>query len=1074
MNRRVGGLVCGLALVVAAAPAAAQQAERGVVSVEVVSAATRTPLSGVQVTVPGTDLGGLTNAQGRVLLLNVPAGARTVRVTVVGYATSDQQVTVTAGGTASVRFELREEAIALPSVVVTALGQQREQKSLGYAVQTVGSVALERSPELTLVNALSGQAAGVQVTRSSGQPGASSRIVIRGESSFQGGGQPLFVVDGIPISMDVDSKGGNPLETGEAGGRGMDIDPNNIEEISVLRGAAATALYGSRAAFGAIVIRTKQGRPGQRARFSFSSSAGMDVPIYGGKQLAYAQGMDGYFCNGWARDQGGWCQPGYPGTNPNPQTNNQWGPHRDSIPQIVLDSVGEVRFRDARRDFYRNGLVINNSLNVSGSLPSAAGAYNFTVSKVDQSGIMPSTKLDRLNVSTSLTVRLSNALRSRTSVMYANSENISGNEGYSSLTRTLFQLPMTRDIRQAWMPDGSPVMWGTDTPHPVWQLENGYNLSTTARWTASQALDLTLVPGVTLQNRFGLDTYVDDRRDGANERPWRTQAGQTSGSSRSEKIARRAINYDAILMVDRQSLERFGLGSFNVDGLVGANVNMNENSRIGLSGSDIHVPGSYNCVNFSNCNNSGTILPQERRLVGVYSQLTADFREWAFLTLTGRNDWSSTLPRHNNGYFYPSAQLSVVFTDALGMVDHPFLQYGKVRASIAKVGSDAPPYRLDTRYVTASGVAASNNQQQNACCSLNFPIPQQGGINAFVQSAQLGNPDLKPESTVETEFGLELRFLNGRARTEVSYYDKKSYDQIFDVPASPSTGFTTITRNAGDLRNRGWEFTANAVPIRTRSGFDWSITANWSRNKSSVIELAEGVPSIYLAGYAWPQIRIMEGYGYGVIWGYGFQRNENGERLIGDDGWPLPDDQLKVLGETQHRWTGSLNTMFRFRSVEVAGILETRQGGQMLNFDLQYVIPPGQAKITEKRGDTYVFEGVNVNTGQPNTVELERNRQFWQRYGAFDTHENMIESKTSTRLSEITFTFRVPRSLAARAGLQNLSVYASGRNLKVWTPNSNSDPDGSNYGAANAGGSSYRFFTAPQTRGWYFGLRTSF
>jgi outer membrane receptor protein involved in Fe transport len=462
-----------------------------------------------------------------------------------------------------------------------------------------------------------------------------------------------------------------------------------------------------------------------------------------------------------------------------------------------------------------------------------------------------------------------------------------------------------------------------------------------------------------------------------------------------------------------------------------------------------------------------------RRLIGVYGQFSADYKNWAFLNLTGRNDWSSTLPLDRNSYFCPSASLAMVFTDALGIQDHPFLSYGKVRLSLSKVGSDAPPYRLATTYSTASGAAASNGSQQFPCCGLSFPIPQDGGVNGYFQGNSLGNPDLKPETTVEKEVGLELRFFNGRARTDVSYYDKKSYDQIFSVPASPSTGFSSITRNAGDLRNKGWEVSLFGSPLRTQN-FGWDMQVNWSRNRSSVLALSEGVTSIYLAGYSWPQIRIMEGYEYGVIWGYGYLRDEQGRRLIDDSGWPILDDELKVLGETQIDWHGSLNTSFRFRNFAVSTLIERRQGGDMLNFELQYTIPPGQAKLTENRGDTYVFEGVNQTTGQPNTVELERTEAFWRRFGAFDTHENMVEDATATRVRELTLQYTLPRETAQRFHLQSLQVYATGRNLKIWTKNSNGDPAGSVYGSDNAGGQYYRFFPAPQTRGWYVGLRTGF
>jgi hypothetical protein len=346
---------------------------------------------------------------------------------------------------------------------------------------------------------------------------------------------------------------------------------------------------------------------------------------------------------------------------------------------------------------------------------------------------------------------------------------------------------------------------------------------------------------------------------------------------------------------------------------------------------------------------------------------------------------------------------------------------------------------------------------------------------------------------VESELGLELRMLRGRIRADVSYYDKKSYDQIFSVPSSAVTGYTSIFRNAGDLANKGWEVSLTAQPIRTRN-VSFDVIANWSRNRSRVLELAPGVTSIFLTGYSWPQIRIMEGYSYGVIWGYGYKHDEQGNLMIcgtqvsalcpaagssaanpnGSAGWPMLDDQLRVLGETQQKWQGSLNTQLRYRAFTLTSLVDTKQGGTMLNFDLQYNGPIGKAKITEKRGDLYKFEGVNVDTGQPNDVNLERNEAFWRRYLAFDLHENMLEDASAVRLREVGLRYDLPRGIAARIGAQSMSLSASGRNLKVWTPSSKGDPDGSNYGSANAGGSSYSFFTAPQTRSYVLSLRANF
>ena len=1050
-----------------AAPAAAQQTTSAIV-VQVIDSVTSAPIQGAQVHIPDTDIGGVTNADGRIQLQRVPLGTQTVRVQMLGYAASSGTVTVTASGPASLTLRIKQAAVALPAMIVTALGIERSERSLGFAVQNVNAVALERSPEATLVSALSGQSAGVSVVTASGRPGASARIVIRGETSFSGSGQPLFVIDGVPVSIGLDSwattnnvLAPEQLDYGEAGSRMMDIDPNNIEEISILRGAAATALYGSRAAAGAVIIKTKQGTPGP-IRFTASSRVQFDRPILEGYITDWATGDQGYFCNGKLAGQGGWCQPGFPSNSPNPITNLNWGPHKDSIPQVVLDSVGEVRFRDARADFYDTGRLVENAVTATGSIP--GGSFNFGVSHTNHAGIVATNILNRLNLNGNIGLALGAGFRSNTTVLYSNTQNDFGNEGWFGIHRTLVNLQPTRDIRTAWNPDGTPVLWAANTPHPDWVSQNEFSGSTTNRWIVSQVFSVNILPNLVLANRLGIDTYIDKRQRFQNERPWRTALGLTSGGTDQAKIEGEQLNNDLTLTLSGVRLSE----DFTVSGLAGSNINTQEQSELRARGSEVNIPGYYNIDNFNTQIVQGR-LPARRRLVGVYSQVTVDYKDWAFLTMTGRNDWSSTLPSSDNSYFYPSVSLGVVFTDALGL-QLPWLQYGKLRFSASQVGSDAPAYSLSTRYRVAEGVGADNGQQQFNGPPARFPFR---GQNGYLQDNALGNPDLRPESTREIEGGLELRMLDNRLRLDVSVYDKSSFDQIFSVPASAVSGYTSIVRNAGDLSNRGIELSLQARPIQTRN-FSWDVRTNFSKNRSRVIELAPGVTTLQLAGYDWPSIQIVAGHGYGVIWGYGWQRNEQGQMLIGDDGYPLLSTTFTALGDIQPDWLANFNTQLTYRGVGLSALLDVRQGGDIMNFETNYTASTGRSIFTKERGTPYTFEGVNVNTGQPNSVVLTRNRDFYTRVYGFDRHESQVEDGSYVKLREATLSYAVPVRFTQRYGVDALSVFVTGRNLKVWTDFSLGDPEGSNYGAGNAGGSGFRFFTSPQTQSWTVGLRTSF
>ena len=1051
-----------------------QPAQTGTVAGQVIQADGKLPIVGAQVLVVGTTLRAGAGAEGRFVIRNVPVGSRTIRVQLLGFAPSEKTVLVTAGGTVTLpAFEMKELPYAIAPVVTTALGIAREEKSIGYAMQTISAQQIERVPETTLMQALAGQSAGVSVVSAGGRPGAGARITIRGENSFSGTNQPLFVIDGVPVSTSTDSPS-NALGTGTAGSRQMDLDMENIDEISVLRGAAATALYGSRAASGAIIIKTKSGKAGQPLRFNYTSELRYDRPIVKGYITDWAAGSRGYFCNGRIQSQGGWCELGYPGTNP--ETQNNWGPHKDSLPKMVIDSLGEVRFRDVRADFYRNAPTLNTSLRSSGSVGDL-GTYTFGGSYLNQKGINPIAKLDRLNVNLNANLRLGSWLQSTTSIQRIRSRNPYSDDSFSGLDHTLINLPPSTDMRTAWLPDGSPVMLGTTTPHPAWIAANETNNELTNRWIASQQFGLTIAKGLRLINNWGLDTYVSEFNRFVNERPWLTARGQTSGSTQQQKTTSTIINDDVQLMLDSRELGKTGV---TVSALVGGNLYMRDAANVRGNGTSIVIPDYFNLGNFATQTVSAS-LPTKRRIVGAYSQVTADYSDWAFLTLSGRNDWSSTLPTDANSYFYPSASLGLVFTDALNWHPRGF-DYGKLRISRAKVGNDAPAYALSTRYVTGTlAKGANNDQQQFGGPAIQFPFR---GVTAYTQSTQLGNPILKPESTIEDEIGLELRFFTGRLRADISAYQKSSYDQIFSVPSSAVTGFTSITRNAGDLRNKGLEVTLHGRPLEI-GRFSWDAGINWAKNKSEVLSLAPGVTSIYLAGYSWPQIRIMEGQPYGVIWGYGWKRNcvdpnpcfqssPAGALLIGDDGYPIRTDELRNLGTVLPDWNGSITSEFRYRNFGLSGLVDIRHGGKMINFETQYEVNNGRSILTADRYTWTTFDGININSGKQNAIRLFKDQDYYPLVYGFDRHENQIEPAGFTKFREVTLSYRVPERLLSRIDVQNATFFVTGRNLRVWSKFSLGDPEGDVYGGTNAGGQYFRQFNEPQTRSWLVGVRSIF
>jgi len=1048
----------------------------GTVIGQVVAVDTKVPLQGAQVLVVGTTLRAGTSAEGRYVIRNVPAGSHTIRVQLLGFAPKEQQVSVAAGATATANFEMKDIPYTVAPVVVTALGIAREEKSLGYATTSISSTTLEKIPETTMMQALAGQSAGVSVISGSGRPGAGARVTVRGESSFSGNGQALWVIDGVPVAVSSDSPS-NPLGTGSSGSRQMDFDMENVDEITVLRGAAATALYGSRAANGAIIIKTKTGKPGQPLRFNYNTELRYDTPILGGYVTDWAAGSRGYFCNGKNPDQGGWCEPGSSSAT-NPQSTNTWGPNKDSIPQIVLDSAGPVRFRDPRADFYRASPSTTNSLRGSGGMGDL-GTYTLGGSYLLQRGVNPAEKLDRLNLNANIFMQLTKALVSTTSIQKIRSSNPYSDDSFSGIDHTLINMPPTFDVRQGYMPDGTPVfLTSGSNPQPSlqWQTANEYNTELTNRWIASQQFSLTVAPGVHLNNNAGLDTYVSEFGRFLNQRPWRAALGFTSGSTQQVKSTRTTINDDMTFVVDPRPL---GSSAFKISGLVGGTIYSQEAGSITGNGTSIVIPDYYNLGNFATQTVSANLTTQ-RRLLGAYTSIEADYADWGFLTVTGRNDWSSTLPTNANAYFYPSASLAIVFTDALNW--HPrWLDYGKIRVSSAKVGNDAPLYALTTRFVNGSAAGADNDQQQFGGPAITFPFR---GITSYINSQRLGNPTLKPETTVEDEVGLDLRMFDGRINGEVSLYRKSSYDQIFSVPSSSTSGFTNISRNAGDLRNKGIEVSLGGRPIDTRK-FSWDARVNWAKNKSEVLSLAPGVTSITLAGYSWPQIRIMQGQPYGVIWGYGWKKNcvaadpcftnvPAGTKLIGDDGYPIKSDDQRNLGTVEPDWIGSVTSEFRFGPLAVSGLVDGRHGGKLINFETQYEVANGRSILTEDRYTWTTWDGVNINTGKPNTVRLFKDQDYYPLIYGTDRAEEQIEPAGFVKLRELTLSYRVPERVSRRLSLQGATVYVTGRNLRGWYGSPSGDPEQDLSQGTNAGQQYFRQFSEPQTRAFLVGIRSLF
>ncbi len=620
--------------------------------------------------------------------------------------------------------------------------------------------------------------------------------------------------------------------------------------------------------------------------------------------------------------------------------------------------------------------------------------------------------------------------------------------GSLSYLYSLNATPISYDITNYQNPDGSQNMASTAWNNPLWLVHNnGYN-SNVDRIIANTKATYDIYPWLNVSERLGIDTYGDTRKGETNIGTVRATPGMYD-----QKITRTEINSDFVVQVNRDFSQDFSFSA-----LAGNNINTRSYDSQVQVGTGLNIPDFFN---ISNANTVTASQYQEKvRLVSLYSQLIFGFRDYAYLTLTARNDWSSTLPTSNNSYFYPSASFSFVFTDALGMKDNPWLSYGKLRLSVAQIGNDAPVYSLTTNYIQA-------NPGDGVRGNINYPY---NGVNGYLLNNVLGNPTLKPEISTSYEGGLDLRFFKGRARVDFSYYNRETKNQIFSVPVSATTGYVSKLANAGVIRNKGVEITLSGTPLQTKD-FQWDLTANFSKNQTDVVKLADGVENIFLAGFVDPQIRIMPGKnGYGVIWGTRYERNAKGQMMIDDQGYPILASDLGPIGNVQPDWIANLRTSFSYKGISVSALFNMRQGGQILNFDKYYTIYYGTAIETANRGSSYIWPGVNANTGAKNTTSIVRDEAYYRGFYT-NADENLVEDGGFVKLKELSLSYSLPRSIVSKTPFQGITVSGIGRNLWIHTKFTYGDPEGNLLGSGNAQG--FYHEVTPNTRSYSVSIRVS-
>lgn len=1025
------------------APAGAQTGTLGGV---VIDARTASPLAGAMILLDGSDRQALANVDGRYRIADLSPGEYQVSVTYVGYSADTRSVAVSAGDNTA-DFQLEVDPIMMDAIVVTGQQIERQARELGYSVSTVRGDELVQARETNLVTALAGRAAGVNVLTQSGNVGASSRIVIRGVSSLSGNNQPLFVVDGVPISNSniVDGTSQSRL-TGaiDVGNRASDLNADAIESVTVLKGGAAAALYGQRAKNGVILITTKRGASVQGQTITASSSLRVSSPlVLPDFQNEYAQGDAGAY---------------------SPTDLDGWGPRiaGQEAEDIRGETITLQPFPDNVSDIYEDALL--SITNVSLSSGNEDGDFRLGVTRQDEDGIVPTSNQVRTSINLNSGYTLTPTVSARLSGFYVKTESqgraVAGGNDPNVFTSSVNTLPRTFDsdvLRNFKDASGTQIAISNFANNPFWIANENVFSQDVERISGNGSVDFTPIDWLNLTGRIGLDSYMENRR---NVNAVGT-IGRDDGLFTQDVIERRELTIDLLSEAHTQLNE-----DFDLRGVVGFNANEIEQTIQRAGGDGLSVPGLYNFANANNTTSANSF--SERHLFGVFADATLGFRDYLFLNLTGRNDWSSTLPRSNRSFFYPSTNLSFVFTDAFNLPDR-ILTFGKLRLNFAQVGSDEDPYQLAFVFNPVDNIFGQYGTGNT------FPYGDQVGFNA---ANTIPPQDLKPQNQTTFEVGGELQFFDGRLGVDFTYYDQQTDDQILAIPIPESTGFGSRRTNVGKVENKGVEVTLNLNPIRTRS-FNWEALVNFDRNRNKVVSLAPDVDELIIASaFNSLQVKAVPGQSFG-LYGPGFLRDSvSGLPIIDPNTGLRQEGPIVRIGDIDPDFRMSLHNQFTYGRASLGFLVTWRQGGDIFSQTVGQLRRTGLAEETAvNRDGSFIDEGVILNgdgTTRPNDVPVQNMQAFWERYANASIHEGNVFDATNVRLREVRLDFSVPRDWLGNTFIGGLTVGVEARNLfLLYKEVPHIDPETGLFGSASDG-QGIEWNVLPTTRSFGVNLQVQF
>jgi TonB-linked SusC/RagA family outer membrane protein len=1045
-------------------------------------------IPGVTVQVKGTTIGTNTDLNGKYTI-SVPQNATTLVFSYIGM--KKQEVVIT--GRSVVDIVMTADLLGLDEVVVTALGISRERKALGYSVSDVKTDEIEKSKTVNLVNSLSGKVAGVRISNSTGAVGASTFVEIRGSASLTRNNQPLMVVDGVPMISGFvgQSDGVDGVAHKDAN---IDINPDDIESISILKGGAATALYGLRAATGAIVITTKKGKAGS-TQVNFGSSVTFEqISQIPALQNKYSQGTGGK----WARFNSlSWGAPiadlrytknpdAFPTASQFKDAADymaKWDPNGYIVDKTnqYADANAPVKTYD-QYAFFQPGLTYNNNLSVSGG--SEKSTFFLSLGNTSAKGVIPNNTFGKTNVKVSVDHKFSDkvSMGSNINFVYSEGNRIQQGSNTSGVMLGLVRTPPTFDNSYGYIfPDGTQRTYrgGTGYDNPYWTANKNSYKDKTHRMFGDIHASYDMFKWLSFNYRLGIDWFNSYYKDYFAIFSRNAPGGKLNVAN----SLNRDINSDLLMNIHKN------FGSIDASLTLGNNLysSFYEQTRSQANGLIL--------LDFPNMNNTtdnrGYEATSQKRTSAFFGDLTLSYNSMLFLGATLRREESTTLPKGNNSFYYPSASFGFIFTEMGGLKGNKILPYGKIRASYAVTAQDAATYKTDNYFYSGYFVDGWTSPD-----GMLFPY---NGVLGYSYTDELGNINLKPEKMKTFEVGVELKFFDNRINLDAAYFVNSNSDLLMSVPISSSTGFTNQYMNAGKMNTKGIELQLGADIVRS-TDFRWNLSVNWSNPKTMVDELAPGVDNLFLGGFTGSQIRAVAGYAYRSVYATVWARDDKGNLLIRPSGtfkgYPVDKGEMEYIADVQEKWRlGIINTL-SFKGISLSAVLEVKNGGHMWNGTRGALDYFGTSVGTANRGETdqKLFEGVygylDATTGKAvytdaagndsptpvaNTLVVAENLQSWRNgvgSGFQGPSEYYIEKTDWVRLREVTLSYDLPKSLTGKIHMKGLGIYCTGRNLWLKTDYSGIDPETNLLGASNAQGMDY--FNMPGTKSYTVGLKVAF